>query len=524
MAHQREGKSTRKPRRASKRIVGLSVELVSELRKTVFLPPELKLAIVGCMGKYELKKMRLISREWSMFATPLLFDKVYISPRKIDLTVFNNITQHPVLGPVVREVIYDTSRFEDGISRRDYFDRLCEDLVDCYVQKNGDLEWPSHHLISALKAEEAEDSRDMSSENSTDELYERHRKDDFVRKGYRIWRHHAKSERQMAEGIFLSRTLTRGIQKSNAVRSFFVIGNLWETNLDETARRDKYLSGPPSIRCWNSLHARPRYDFDHEPSDVSFVNAIIALWLVEPVVSLSFFKGMVNCGKGLAPFALKQWSRCSVFTAFLDVCIHLESFSLTIETEDTDDYAAPKLLGILPRILYRMKHLKRLDLELPIEDSSDSNTYINYEQVFPQEGRWLQLVDLDIAGLAIGGYQLVWMLSKRFPKLQRLSLINIELVDGSWEGAIEGMRHAMQLQSLSLGYGPEDLKQRSGVSFKTAKLDCPKAKNNLLNELEDYVVFGGRHPCLSTDVPAEEALNFWLDICPLEKRRKRAYF
>jgi len=52
------------------------------------------------------------------------------------------------------------------------------------------------------------------------------------------------------------------------------------------------------------------------------------------------FKGMVDCGKGLAPSAFKQWSRCGIFTAFLDVCIHLESFSLTIETDETDDYAA----------------------------------------------------------------------------------------------------------------------------------------------------------------------------------------
>lgn len=52
-----------------------------------------------------------------MYAILLLFDKVYISPRKVDLTVFNKITQHPILGSVVRKVIYDISRFQDGISR-----------------------------------------------------------------------------------------------------------------------------------------------------------------------------------------------------------------------------------------------------------------------------------------------------------------------------------------------------------------------------------------------------------------------
>jgi hypothetical protein len=198
MAQRREGKSIRKPRRASKRIVGLSVEPVPEPRKTVFLPPELKLAIVGCMGKYELKKVRLLSREWSMFATPLLFDKVYISPRKIDLTVFNNITQHPVLGPAVREVIYDTSRFQDGISRRDYFDRLCYDLNHCFVHDNIGLEWRFYPLVRALKSA---NSRAQFSEHSRDELYERHRKDDLVRSGYKRWRRYAKSERWTAEQL-----------------------------------------------------------------------------------------------------------------------------------------------------------------------------------------------------------------------------------------------------------------------------------------------------------------------------------
>ncbi len=358
----------------------------------------------------------------------------------------------------------------------------------------------------------------MFSENSTDDLYERHKEDDLVRQGYKRWRHYAKSERRTAERTFLSRALTRGIQRLNGVRSFAMIGDLWETHLDETASLDKYSSGSPSIRCWDSLHARPRYDFDHEPTDVSFATAILALRSIRTVASLSIFKGMVDCGKGLAPLALTQWSGNSVFTAFLNVCIYLESFSLTIETDvETGDYAAPKALGVLPRILFRMKNLKRLDLGLSISGRFNWDSCYTYEQVFPQEGRWPQLVDLEIVGLAIGGFQLVRMLSRRFPKLQHLCLSDIELVDGSWEGVVEGMRLTLHLQCLSLGDELGHLRQRSDDPFKTDNLD-------MLHELEEYVVYGGRHPCLSTNVPAEEASNFWLDLCPLqERRRERAY-
>lgn len=506
MAQWRERKSTRTPQRASKR------EPNPEPTRPIFLPPELKLAIIGCMGKYELKTFRLVSREWSMFATPLLFDKVYISPRMIDLTAFNNITQHPVLGPVVREVIYDTSRFQDRISRRDYFDRLCGDLIYCFVHHNLNLEWRNHPLISDLK------SGNSRAESLRDELYERHRKDDFVRSGYKRWRRYAKSERWTGKQTVLFSIISKGMQRSNRVRSFSVIGNLWENHLDQTTSLDKHFSGPPSIRRWHALHARPRLDVDNNSSYSSFTDTIIALQSIRPVVSLSMFKGMRDFGIGLAPTALKQCWKQSFFTSFLDVCIHFESFSLNIETDETDDCAAPKFLGVLPRILYRMKHLKRLDLGLSTEASPNSDTCNTYEQVFPEEGRWLQLVDLEIAGLSIGGYQLVRMLSRRFPRLQNLSLRDIELVDGSWEGVIEGMRHTLHLQSLSLGDELGRLRQPSGHPFRTTN-------PAILHELEEYVVSGGKHPSLSTDVSAEEASNFWLDICPpKEGRKERAFF
>jgi len=289
--------------------------------------------------------------------------------------------------------------------------------------------------------------------------------------------------------------------------------------LDETTFLNKDSSGPPSVRGWNWLHARPRKAIDNEPSYVTFATAIDALQSIKPVVSLSIFKGWVDCGKRLAPSALTQWLRRSIFTAFLDVCTHLESFSISIETDETDDYAAPKVLGVLPSILYHMKHLKRLNLGFSTEDSPNSGTRYTYEQVFPQEGQWPRLVDLQIKGLAIGGYQLVCMLSRRFPSLQTLYLSDTELVDGSWEGVIEGMRHTMHLQTLHLGHEFEVLKQRSGASFETAKLENLAAKGKLLFELENYVVSGGRHPSLSTDVPAEEATKFWLDICPLGRSR-----
>lgn len=47
------------------------------------LPVEIKIAILEHLDKAQLKVARLVSKEWSLLAASLLFDTIYISPRKI---------------------------------------------------------------------------------------------------------------------------------------------------------------------------------------------------------------------------------------------------------------------------------------------------------------------------------------------------------------------------------------------------------------------------------------------------------
>ena len=65
--------------------------------ENVYLPPELKVAVLAQLDKRDLRTVRLVSREWSALATSPLFDRVYISCRAPDLEVFKNITRHPVI-------------------------------------------------------------------------------------------------------------------------------------------------------------------------------------------------------------------------------------------------------------------------------------------------------------------------------------------------------------------------------------------------------------------------------------------
>jgi hypothetical protein len=170
MAPKRKRKSIKKLRKVSKQI-GL-LESGPEEGRDVYLPGELKLLILEHLEFRELKEMRLVSWAWSSLVTPILFGHVYISPRETDIQIFNNITNHPVLSTFVVEVTYDATRFELNITRRAYFDRLCDNITKAFLHKGQDLEWSHGHLVTTLKSGQPQN-----------EIYRKHCYDYFVDEG-----------------------------------------------------------------------------------------------------------------------------------------------------------------------------------------------------------------------------------------------------------------------------------------------------------------------------------------------------
>ena len=74
-------------------------------------PNELVVAILGYLERSHLKLTRLVCKTWCSYASRFLFDKIYVAPNKIDLEVFEAITQHPILSKCVRRLVYDGSEF-----------------------------------------------------------------------------------------------------------------------------------------------------------------------------------------------------------------------------------------------------------------------------------------------------------------------------------------------------------------------------------------------------------------------------
>jgi hypothetical protein len=296
------------------------------------------------------------------------------------------------------------------------------------------------------------------------------------------------------------------------VSYFIVSGGLWHNHLDETSSLDSAYSGCPSIRKWKALDARPILDSDNEPIEFAFRNVACALRLVQNLISLDLFQSMYDFEPDPVVLTLdRPLITESVMHSAIHACARLKNFSfkLNIGIHHNNREA----LIVLPRMLSHMRCLRDLTLYLSFQSC---------RQIFPRGCDWPQLTGLDIMFLEVGGYELVSLLAKKLPKLQRLDLIGINLSNGSWEGVVEGMRRLTSLQCLSLG-GEDigDLRHHGGTPLMSNQLDSDRCHTQFPRQVENYVVSGGRHPCLPPDAAPEESLDFWRRMCPSQRNGRR---
>jgi len=470
------------------------------------LPVEINMMILDNLQYSELKQLRLVARDWSSLATPMHFWRVYISPRREDLEIFNNVTRHPVLSTYVRKVVYDASRFVLNISRRAYFNRLCDDITKCFVLKGQDLQWPLNgHLVTALQ-----------SDKPRDEIYNSHKYDRFVDDGFHEWQRHSWYEGYSISHGVLTKTLCEGVERMNNMSSFSITGGLWQNHLNETLSLDSAYSGYPSVRRWKALYARPILHLDNKHIEVAFLDAACALRLAQNLTSLELFDGMFDIRPNPIPDEMDQGSITkALLTGAIDACTSVRSFTIDLHGDVHDN--CRDLLGVLPAWLGRMKCLTELTLSL-----ITSNSSFTYEQIFPRTGEWPQLEYLNILSQIVDEYELVTLIAKKLTKLQYLHLLNIELSNGSWECVTEGFRQMTHLRSLCLGGNyPSMLRHHHGASFVSSRLNSAYTYAQFQKDIEDYVIFGGRHPCLSPEAAAEESLDFWRRMCPSRENGRR---
>ena len=86
----------------------------SEITAIACLPNEIILSVLTNLSGKDLKSARLVCQSWSILAITKLFRCVYLSSRSKDLEVINQITSHEHLRRAAKELIYDSSVFEES--------------------------------------------------------------------------------------------------------------------------------------------------------------------------------------------------------------------------------------------------------------------------------------------------------------------------------------------------------------------------------------------------------------------------
>lgn len=84
-----------------------------------YLPTETVDNILRCLSVKDNKNVRLVSKGFSVIASPVPFESLYISTRLKDREIFTAVSEHPLLSQLVREVIYDSTNiaFAEGVER-----------------------------------------------------------------------------------------------------------------------------------------------------------------------------------------------------------------------------------------------------------------------------------------------------------------------------------------------------------------------------------------------------------------------
>ena len=495
------------PIRKSRRIQGLAPQIDEPPTKAVYLPPELKANVLAQLDKRDLKSVRLVSKEWNALAIRPLYDRVYISCRAKDLEVFENITRHPVISTGIRELVYDGSLFQMGMTISDYFWHLHRCLFDITLGlESGPFNCANNEINKFIA-----DYRNKAV--SLRGLYDRHIRDDFIVEGHKNHQNYAEAERHAFEtGFFLSR-LCGGLRRLENLRSVILNNSLWTYDLYENRRtgsvNSNTLHGPdlgsPLVRSWNPLHLRPLFWNCHEMRNERslfcdhFYRLTTAITETHrQIKSLEIPYGDVG---GLPPQVLvKPTITDDYFYRTLHAYSGLEVLDISICASENDGSDDLEALATLPRMLEQMTGLKKLQLNLAkemYEPFGSTREYYTFQQVFPTFAFWPRLTELSIKGLAIGYFDLLFLIFGR-ANVTDLSLQCIELLDGTWEGVIEALSHDRYLTGLWL---VGCFKHRGGQTFAAPRFGAA-----------NYIMYGGRHPCLAADDDPDSSIWWYLDM------------
>ena len=469
----------------------------------MYLPYEIILAILEHLEGKHLKSARLVCQTWCSCASGFLFDRIYIAPNKIDLEVFDAITQHPVLSKCVRHLVYDSSEFLPGLTKEDYLRGLWRQTAVLLHMERLGLDSPDPHIRGWIS--DVANSRFPLAQHLAE-----WKDDGFINRGYQMYGTHCIYQQVRLRSPKFMETFVSGLSRFVGLKSVSLeVG--WPCLVLPSL--DQNCNSTPLARRWDPLHYGPQnlrplsWLHEAEGKERHYRILMNALFNAQKHVDAVFI-GKNTIG-GIVPrtFNMIGKTRLHIEKADIVALSGIKRLCLCIPIDYMrywDRVEARDSIDGLPELLGSMHLLQQLELDFTWKPIS---ALLTYDQIFPQAMTWNRIEKFSLSGLSSSATKLLSLLLIQMPGLKHMEFGDIDIEGGCWETIIECLKQSNRLTVYKFRRDAQ-LRHNRETAFHQDQAD-----------IIEYIMHGGRHPCLSDDQPTSASEEYMLQIdAPLRDR------
>ena len=272
---------------------------------------------------------------------------------------------------------------------------------------------------------------------------------------------------------------------------------------------DPNCNGTPLARRWNPFHYGPRkWSLLGERPEEDSLHVMRHYRILDTALAATqkHVDGIFVCKSslgGVSPFAFAINDVTRLDGTGVDIAALSGSKRLCLCVEGDGLISWDNIEG-LSELLASMHLLQQLELDVTW---TQSHCPFTHDQVFPQAMTWNNLERFTLTRFSSDAAKLLCLLLIQMPGLKLMEFGDVILQQGRWETVIECLKQTNR----STIYKFRDnavLTHRAGRGIRQDMLD-----------INEYIMHGGRHPCLLEDQPtsASEEYMFQIDA-PLRDR------
>ena len=458
------------------------------------------------------------------------------------MNVFTSITETPELAIHIREVRYDLTKFNPIEDLHEFMSvLLLNNFPMVFGLKPRAQSHPGFSLGQCARAVYRPGRQPL------EEAIDRFRLRDFMEEAHMIWCCMVKDEATILNSYSFFEQLMEGFEWLPNLTSLAFDDKMWWNTMDEfgyVSRKQSLecdLSGSPLARNWHPFYLRPVIDEDFSTNDGQGCKIVMQALANARRSIQNFDSGGCNYTgtKFQSSWLQPSFIRPSSSNSIQVLLMHLRSLSLKIQLQEDDQLEAPSTLGYLPLVLQRAQLLSELHLIFYSHETrgvrqQPANTVpkrIKFDHVFRRPCHFPHLRDLRLVGMGLDALTLEGFLSECCQKIKSLDLRDISLLNGCWEGVIQGLRFIQVMQKVCLtrcclGSGGT-LSHRDGHIFAVKSYLSSKQHEGAVeaDDINEYILYGGKHPCLSQSDLEGQEWEWWFEGLPEDvQERGKSYF